>query len=442
MIKFVIVIIFINFIIIYGNKIIIFYYNLCYLFRFIMIFIFIYKDVEWLNINMRLGLNNYSMLLMILRLWILGLIFICLEKFNKLKLLIFINILVVLILFFIFIDLILFYLIFEIRIIPTFFLIIYWGKNPERLRAGYYIIIYILLISFPLLVYIFDMYIYGITFKFNLIVIIMGNYNFTLWGFLIIYIAFFIKIPIYLFHIWLPKAHVEAPVYGSIVLAGVLLKIGGYGLIRLLEIYYKVRMKYNYLIFRVRIIGGIMVGILCLVQIDIKRIVAYSSVVHINLILCRLITLYKVGVVGSYIIIISHGLCSSGIFYMVNLYYERTGRRLLILNKGIVRNLPVVIIWWFIFCIINFSFPLSLRFLGEIIILIRILNWDIFILIYLRLICFFRAAYSLYLCSYVYHGNNIYYENKIYYSNLKEYFILIIHFFPLLIYLLNLLIYV
>lgn len=188
------------------------------------------------------------------------------------------------------------------------------------------------------------MYIYGITFKFNLIVIIMGNYNFTLWGFLIIYIAFFIKIPIYLFHIWLPKAHVEAPVYGSIVLAGVLLKIGGYGLIRLLEIYYKVRMKYNYLIFRVRIIGGIMVGVLCLVQIDIKRIVAYSSVVHINLILCRLITLYKVGVVGSYIIIISHGLCSSGIFYMVNLYYERTGRRLLILNKGIVRNLPVVII--------------------------------------------------------------------------------------------------
>ncbi|KAG5329096.1 NU4M oxidoreductase, partial [Acromyrmex heyeri] len=221
-----------------------------------------------------------------------------------------------------------------------------------------------------------------------------------------------------------------------------LLKMGGYGLIRLMEIYYKVMVKYNYLIFSVGIVGGIIVRILCLVQIDMKSIVAYSSVVHMNLILARFMTLFKVGILGGYIMIISHGLCSSGIFYMVNLYYERSGRRLIILNKGIIGNLPVVIMWWFIFCIVNFSFPLSLNFVGEIMILMRILNWDIYMLIYLRLICFFRAAYSLYLCSYVYHGKNIYYENKIYYSNLKEYFILIMHFFPLLIYLLNLIIFV
>lgn len=123
------------------------------------------------------------------------------ERGLKLKLIIFINILIVLILFFLYIDLILFYLIFEIRLIPTFFLIIYWGGNVERLSAGYYIIIYILLISFPLLVYIFNIYIYGITIKFRLIVIVINRYNFSFWGFLIIYIAFFIKIPIYLFHI-------------------------------------------------------------------------------------------------------------------------------------------------------------------------------------------------------------------------------------------------
>ncbi|KAG5307708.1 NU4M oxidoreductase, partial [Acromyrmex insinuator] len=205
----------------------------------------------------------------------------------------------------------------------------------------------------------------------------------------------------------------------------VLLKIGGYGLI---ELYYKVRVKYNYLIFRIGIIGRIiMVRILCLVQ---------------NLILCRLMIIFKAGVIRRYVIIISHGLCSSGILYIVNLYYERSGRRLLFLNKSLVSNLPAVIIWLLLFCIINFSFPLSLNFIGEIIMLIRILNWDVYILIYLMLICFFRAAYSLYLYSYVYHRTNIYYENKIYNFNLKEYIILFnAFFFLLLIYLLNLIIF-
>jgi len=188
------------------------------------------------------------------------------------------------------------------------------------------------------------MYIYGMTIKFRLIVIVISNYNITFWGFLIIYIAFFIKIPIYLFHVWLPKAHVEAPVYGSMVLAGVLLKIGRYGLIRLIEIFYKVGAKYGYIIFRIGIIGRIIIRILCLVQVDMKSMVAYSSVVHINLILCSLITFYKVGILGRYVIIISHGLCSSGIFFIVNLYYERSGRRLLFLNKGMIRNLPTIII--------------------------------------------------------------------------------------------------
>ena len=444
MIKFIIIVIFINLIVVW-NRIIIFYYNLCYLLRFILIFFYMNKDVEWFNIMIRLGCNYYSIILVILSFWILGLIFICLSKEMGevgLKLVIFINILIVLIIFFLYIDLILFYLIFEIRLIPTFFLIIYWGGNVERVRAGYYIIIYILLISFPLLVYIFNIYICLITMKFRLIVIVISNYEITFWGFLIIYIAFFIKMPIYLFHIWLPKAHVEAPVYGSMVLAGVLLKIGRYGLIRLIEIFYKIGIKYRYIIFRVRIIGRIIIGILCLVQIDIKRIVAYSSVVHINLILCSLITYYKVGILGRYVIIISHGLCSSGIFFIVNLYYDRSGRRLLFLNKGIVRNLPTIMIWWFLFCIINFSFPLSLNFIGETLILMRIVNWDLAMVIYLILICFFRRVYSLYLFSYIYHGKNIYYENKIYNSSLKEYIILINHYFPLFIFILNLVLFI
>ena len=160
----------------------------------------------------------------------------------------------------------------------------------------------------------------------------------------------------YIFHIWLPKAHTEAPVYGSMILAGVLLKIGRYGLGRFLEIFYLITWKYGYLIFRLRVVGRILIEILCLVQVDIKSMVAYSSVVHINLIIRRLMTHFKVGILERYVIIISHGLCSSGIFYIVNLYYLRSGRRLLFLNKGIVGNLPSIVIWWFLFCIVNFFF--------------------------------------------------------------------------------------
>lgn len=441
MIKFVLIVVFIR-LILKKNQILIFYYNLCYLIRFIIVFVYIYKDVKWRIISMIFGCHYYSIWLIVLSFWILRLIIICFNNLMNIKIIIFLVLLFSLIIFFLSIDLILFYLIFEIRLIPTFFLIIYWGVNLERLNAAYYLLLYILLISFPLLLYIFKIYLYGLTIKFSLILLVIDNYEFNFWGYLIIYIAFFIKIPIYVVHIWLPKAHVEAPVYGSIILAGVLLKIGSYGLIRILEIFIKSRIKYNYLIFRIGIIGRLLVGIACLVQVDIKRLVAYSSVVHINLILCRIMTLFNLGFLRRYIIIISHGLCSSGLFYMVNIYYRRTISRLLILNKGLIGKLSSLILWWFLLCSANFSFPFSINFIREIIILIVIINWEIFIIIYLILICFFRRAYSLYLFSYIQHGGDNYEEGLYGGRIIKEFIVLIIHFFPLIIFLLNLVIFI
>lgn len=446
MIKFICLIISINFILIYKKSWRI-CYNLCFLIGGIILISYIFKDILGNNIRINFARSYYSIFLIVLSFWVIGLIFISTDSSkwvtDKLKFNIFIMLLLVLIIFFLSLDLLIFYLFFEIRIIPTFFLIIYWGRNPERNRAAFYLIIYILIISFPLLVYIFDMYIYSWRIKINLMILLIKDYPISIWRNLIIFIAFYIKIPIYIFHIWLPKAHVEAPVYGSIILAGVLLKIGSYGIIRFFEILgYKI-VIYRYLIFRVGIVGSILTSLICLVQLDIKRLVAYSSVVHMNLILCSIMTLWKLGILGAYIIIVAHGLCSSGLFYIVNLYYERTGSRLLILNKGILNKLPNMTFWWFLLCISNFSYPFSLNFFGELLILIIIVNWNLIFIGYLIIICFISSAYSLYLYSYVqYGGENANLRGKFYNNLIKEYIILIIHVYPLLLILLNIIIFI
>lgn len=440
MIKFILVVFGLSLIMV-KNKILIFYYNIYYIIRFILIFMFIYKNK--LNVRIRgvLGGEYFSIWLIILRFWIMGLMVIRLRVLSFIKLIIINSLLLILLIFFLSLDLIIFYLIFEVRLIPTFFLIVYWGRNPERLRASYYLMLYILLISFPLLVYVFKIYINRGRLRFIIVVIKLRSVTISFWRYMVVYMAFYIKIPIYFFHVWLPKAHVEAPVYGSIVLAGVLLKIGRYGLIRFIELFIKSRIYFRYIILRVRIVGRVLVRIVCLVQIDIKRLVAYSSVVHINVILGALLTLFKLGALGRYIMIIAHGLCSSGIFYIVNLYYIRTGRRLLILNKGMIDKIVIMSMWWFLLCVINFSYPFSINFIREIIILGVLINWDYLIIIYIRLICFFRGAYSLYLFRYVQHGASFMEEN-FRGGLLKEYIVLFIHIYPLIFILLNLLIFI
>lgn len=443
MIKFLFIIVFI-FIIILKNIKVIFYYNICFILRFFFLFNFIYKDIIWIRVGIIFGHDFFSFYILILRLWILGLIFIVIQLDNNKifkdnyvkKIIIFMFMLIILLIFFSSINLIVFYLIFELRLIPTFIIIIYWGINFERLKASYYLLIYTIFISLPLLIYIIKLLKFNGSLDLNLLAILI-NYEIRLWDYIILFIAFFIKLPIYLFHIWLPKAHVEAPVYGSIILASVLLKLGRYGILRFLDIFFIQRVKFNYLIISIGIIGRLLVRLICLIQIDIKRLVAYSSVVHINILICSILTLIKIGFIRSYILIISHGLCSSGLFFIVNLYYERSYRRLIFFNKGILNIMPSLRIWWFFLCSANFSFPFSLNFIREIYIIRVLIGWDLCIIIYLIIICFFRRAYSLYLYSYIQHGS-IYMEEMYINIYLKDYIILLIHIQPLVLLILNL----
>nr|YP_010034070.1 NADH dehydrogenase subunit 4 [Colobopsis nipponica]QOW83439.1 NADH dehydrogenase subunit 4 [Colobopsis nipponica] len=438
MIKFVMIIFFMCLMMMFNKKIM-YYYNLCFLISFFFLFKYMFKDGVWVSISLSYGFDFYSYNLLLLSFWIIGLMFmvIQLEKMSVVKSLMFLVMMMILIIFFLSMNLLLFYFMFELSLIPVFMLIIYWGLNFERLSASFYLLLYTMFVSLPLLVYIMKMLKLYKTLEMSLMK--MGVMNLSVLDYLILFLAFLIKMPIYMFHSWLPKAHVEAPVYGSMILAAILLKLGSYGLLRFIDIFLFSSLKYNYLIFSVGIVGSFIVSLVCLIQVDMKSLVAYSSVVHMNMLMCSVYTMTKLGFMSSYILMISHGLCSSALFFMVNLYYERSLSRLMFLNKGMMSIYPSLSVWWFGFCVINFSFPFSLNFISELLLIMVIISFDIILMIYIMLVCFFSSVYSLYLYSYIQHGQ-VYSENnkKFYVIYLSDYLILIVHMVPLVLMIFNL----
>lgn len=188
---------------------------------------------------------------------------------------------------------------------------------------------------------------------------------------------------------------------------------------------------YNYLIFIFSLIGIIYLRILNLRCNDFKLIVAYSSVVHIGMGLIGLITITFVGFLGGLVIMIGHGFCSSALFLLVNFSYDRVKSRNLLINKGINYFLPTLSIWWFIFCVINISAPISLNLLREILILLSLINWSQKIFFFLICGMYFRSIYSLYLFSYSQHGIFRSLVLKVKVNYFIDYLNIIVHWIPL-----------
>nr|YP_010049244.1 NADH dehydrogenase subunit 4 [Promethis valgipes]QPL15579.1 NADH dehydrogenase subunit 4 [Promethis valgipes] len=402
-----------------------------FLLSFLFIVNFVFGNLA-VNLSMDLGVDLLSFTLILLSFWICSLMVLASEKIyfggNWHGLFLFVVLILMMSLFLTFasLNLFIFYIFFEVSLIPTLILIVGWGYQPERLQAGVYLLFYTLLASLPMMISVF--------FCYNL----FGSLHFyflsgidSLLIYVLINFVFFVKVPMFFVHLWLPKAHVEAPVSGSMILAGIMLKLGGYGMLRLMVMFSFIGMSINVFFISLSLLGGFYVSLICLRQSDMKSLIAYSSVSHMGLVLAGIMTLNFWGMTGSLAMMIAHGLCSSGLFCLANVNYERLMSRSLYVNKGLINVIPSLSLIWFLLVSSNIAAPPSLNLLGEIMLINSILSFSELNMIFLMLISFFGAVYSLFLYSFSQHGGLYSGLFSFFSCSVREYLLLFLHWFPL-----------
>nr|YP_010478354.1 NADH dehydrogenase subunit 4 [Nesophrosyne sp. 242 GMB-2012]UVI59798.1 NADH dehydrogenase subunit 4 [Nesophrosyne sp. 242 GMB-2012] len=380
-------------------------------------------------ISYNLGLDIYSYCLVCLSFMIGSLMFISMVNCYSASMFTFFNFLLIISLLINFssLNFLYMYISFEFVLVPLMILILGWGYQPERLMSGMYLFFYTAFASLPLLVLI--MYMSSTYNSLFFDYLILESKSFVIH--LILVLVFMVKFPLYLVHYWLPKAHVQAPVSGSMILAGLMLKIGGYGLIRIMTIYEYLFIQYSYIWFTFSIVGSFLVGLICLVQGDMKCLIAYSSISHMGMVIMGLTTMGMGGLIGSYLLMLGHGFCSSGLFYMANMLYSRTLSRSFYLNSGLMVYIPSGSLVWFMLCVFNMSCPPSLNFISEFMILISIMSFWSYSFYWFVLISFMCACFSYYLYSYSFHGiyHNMYSFSSV---TVMEYLCVVIHLIPLI----------
>nr|YP_009520519.1 NADH dehydrogenase subunit 4 [Glyptothorax macromaculatus]AXE73221.1 NADH dehydrogenase subunit 4 [Glyptothorax macromaculatus] len=365
-------------------------------------------ETSWSTSNSYMATDPLSTPLLVLTCWLLPLMILASQNHIKVEpinrqrsyMTLLVSLQAFLIMAFSATEIIMFYVMFEATLIPTLIIITRWGNQAERLNAGTYFLFYTLAGSLPLLVALLLLYHNAGTLS-MLIIQYTQPMTLSTWGDKIWWaaclVAFLVKMPLYGVHLWLPKAHVEAPVAGSMVLAAVLLKLGGYGMMRMMVMLDPLSKDLAYPIIALALWGVIMTGSICLRQTDLKSLIAYSSVSHMGLVAGGILIQTPWGFTGALVLMIAHGLVSSALFCLANTTYERTHSRTMLLARGMQIIFPLTAVWWFISNLANLALPPMPNLMGELMIITAMFNWSPWTLMMTGAGTLITAAYSLYL---------------------------------------------